>query len=93
MPVAHRITVKSGDINKTIESVTDIWKELNRQGATRNSLVVNIGGGMVTDMGGFAAATFKRGLRFVNIPTTLLASVDASVGGKTGINFNQYKMK
>ncbi len=88
---AHRITVKSGDINKTIESVTDIWKELNRQGATRNSLVINIGGGMVTDMGGFAAATFKRGLRFVNIPTTLLAAVDASVGGKTGINFNQYK--
>lgn len=54
-------------------------------------MVINIGGGVVTDMGAFAAATFKRGIRFVNVPTTLLAAVDASVGGKTGINFLQYK--
>ncbi len=60
-------------------------------GATRHSLLINVGGGMVTDLGGFAAATFKRGIRFVNVPTTLLAMVDASVGGKTGINFGDYK--
>jgi 3-dehydroquinate synthase len=60
-------------------------------GATRHSLLINLGGGMVTDLGGFAASTFKRGIRFINIPTTLLAMVDASVGGKTGINFNGLK--
>ena len=64
---------------------------LSNEGASRNSLLVNLGGGMVTDMGGFAGATFKRGLKTVNIPTTLMASVDAAVGGKTGINFNGLK--
>ena len=59
--------------------------------ATRHSLLINLGGGMVTDLGGFAAATFKRGIAYINIPTTLLAMVDASVGGKTGINFNGLK--
>lgn len=59
--------------------------------ASRNSLLVNLGGGMITDMGGFAGATFKRGIRTINIPTTLMASVDAAVGGKTGINFNGLK--
>lgn len=62
-----------------------------RTKATRYSLIINLGGGMVTDLGGFAASTFKRGLKFINIPTTLLAMVDASVGGKTGINFNGLK--
>ena len=64
---------------------------LSQQGATRHSLLINLGGGMVTDLGGFAAATFKRGISYINIPTTLLAMVDASVGGKTGINFNGLK--
>ena len=64
---------------------------LSENGATRNSCLINIGGGMVTDLGGFAASTFKRGIDFVNIPTTLLAQVDASAGGKTGINFNGLK--
>ena len=64
---------------------------LSTQGATRHSLLINLGGGMVTDLGGFAAATFKRGISYINIPTTLLAMVDASVGGKTGINFNGLK--
>ena len=64
---------------------------LSTQGATRHSLLINLGGGMVTDLGGFAAATFKRGIAYINIPTTLLAMVDASVGGKTGINFNGLK--
>jgi len=85
------ITIKSGDINKTLDSVQGVWKELQDAGATRNSVVINVGGGVVTDLGGFAAATFKRGMRVINVPTTLLGAVDASVGGKTGINFNGYK--
>ena len=85
------ITIPAGDQNKTLDSVAHVWTELQRLGATRHSLVVNLGGGMLTDLGGFAASTFKRGLRFINIPTTLLAMVDASVGGKTGINFGGLK--
>ena len=68
-----------------------LWSELQRLGATRHSLMVNLGGGMVTDLGGFAASTFKRGISYINIPTTLLSMVDASVGGKTGINFGGLK--
>lgn len=85
------ITVKAGDTHKDIEQVAYIWSRLSNEGASRNSLLVNLGGGMITDMGGFAGATFKRGLRTVNIPTTLMASVDAAVGGKTGVNFNGLK--
>ena len=65
----------------------EVWKHLSEGGATRHTLLINIGGGMVTDLGGFAASTFKRGINYINIPTTLLSMVDASVGGKTGINF------
>jgi 3-dehydroquinate synthase len=85
------ITIKAGDTHKDMEQVSAIWDVLSRNGASRNSLLVNIGGGMVTDLGGFAGATFKRGLHNLNIPTTLMASVDAAVGGKTGINFNGLK--
>ena len=85
------ITIPSGDTNKTLQSLTHVWQQLQQGGATRHSLLVNLGGGMVTDLGGFAASTFKRGITFVNIPTTLLAMVDASVGGKTGINFGGLK--
>lgn len=85
------ITVEPGDDNKNLDSLSRIWSGLISQGATRKSLVINIGGGVVTDMGGFAAATFKRGLRFINVPTTLLSAVDAAVGGKTGINFEGLK--
>ena len=88
---AKTITIKPGDTNKTLEALADVWKELSDNGATRHSCVINIGGGMVTDLGGFAASTFKRGVNFINIPTTLLAMVDASVGGKTGVNFNGLK--
>ena len=88
---AHLITIGAGDEHKTLQSLTHVWEELQRLGATRHSLLVNLGGGMVTDLGGFAASTFKRGLSLVNIPTTLLAMVDASVGGKTGINFGGLK--
>jgi 3-dehydroquinate synthase len=85
------ITTKAGDINKNLEALASIWKQLGLQHATRDSLLINVGGGVITDMGAFAAATFKRGIRFVNVPTTLLGAVDASVGGKTGINFNNLK--
>lgn len=88
---ARRIVVKAGDTHKNIESLTEIWRSLVEGGANRRSVVVNIGGGVVTDMGGFAAATFKRGVRFINVPTTLLSAVDAAVGGKTGINFDGLK--
>lgn len=80
-----------GESGKTLESVVGIWKKLENIGATRRSLILNIGGGVVTDLGGFAAATFKRGIRTVNFPTTLLGAVDAATGGKTGINFNGLK--
>lgn len=88
---AHVITIKPSDSNKTLESISHVWKELGNNGGTRHSCLINLGGGMVTDLGGFAASTFKRGINFINIPTTLLSMVDASVGGKTGINFNGLK--
>lgn len=88
---ATNITIPAGDTNKNVESLCHVWEQLGNNGATRRSLLVNIGGGMVTDLGGFAASTFKRGIRFINIPTTLLSAVDAAVGGKTGINFNGLK--
>jgi len=88
---ARIITVKPTDMHKDLETVVYVWTELGRHGATRHSCIINLGGGMVTDLGGFAASTFKRGLNFINIPTTLLAMVDASVGGKTGFNFNGLK--
>lgn len=88
---ASPITIATGDTNKSLDSLATVWTALQRGGATRHSLLINVGGGMVTDLGGFAAATFKRGIDFVNVPTTLLAMVDASVGGKTGINFGGLK--
>jgi 3-dehydroquinate synthase len=91
MKDAIEICIGAEDINKNIETLASVWKALGDQGATRHSLMVNLGGGMVTDLGGFAASTFKRGISYINIPTTLLAMVDASVGGKTGINFNGLK--
>ena len=88
---AQIITIGATDQNKTLGSLSHVWTELQRGGATRHSLMINLGGGMVTDLGGFAASTFKRGLNYINIPTTLLAMVDASVGGKTGVNFGGLK--
>lgn len=91
MKNAQRIVILATDTHKTLESLSHVWSELQRMGATRHSLMVNLGGGMVTDLGGFAASTFKRGIPYINIPTTLLSMVDASVGGKTGINFGGLK--
>ena len=83
--------IRSGEKNKNINSCIKIWDKLTSEKFDRNSLLVNLGGGVITDMGGFIAATYKRGIDFINIPTTLLAQVDASIGGKLGIDFNNYK--
>ena len=88
---AQLITIDSDDENKNLASLEYVWNAFQSGGATRHSLLINLGGGMVTDLGGFAAATFKRGINFINIPTTLLAMVDAAAGGKTGINFGGLK--
>ena len=88
---AKRVVIPADDSNKSLENLAYVWKFLTSNGATRHSLLLNLGGGMITDLGGFAAATFKRGIAYINIPTTLLGAVDAAVGGKTGINFEGYK--
>jgi len=81
----------SGESSKNIETCVEIWKVLTELGADRKSLIVNVGGGVVTDLGGFVASTFKRGIDFINVPTTLLAMVDASVGGKNGVDLGHLK--
>lgn len=91
MSGAQMITIGATDENKTLDSLVHVWTSLQQGGATRHSLMVCLGGGMVTDLGGFAASTFKRGIAYINVPTTLLSMVDASVGGKTGINFGGLK--
>lgn len=88
---AEIIELESGEENKTLDTCANVWATLTDLNVDRKSLVVNIGGGVISDLGGFAASTFKRGIPFVNIPTTLLSMVDASVGGKTGIDFNGIK--
>ena len=88
---ANIITIGAEDVHKNVETLVHVWQSLGDGAASRHSLMINLGGGMVTDLGGFAASTFKRGIKYINIPTTLLAMVDASVGGKTGINFNGLK--
>lgn len=85
------IVIEPGEKNKTLESANNIWKELINKKANRNDLLINIGGGLITDIGGFVAATYKRGIQFINIPTSLLGMIDASIGGKTGVNFNGFK--
>ena len=85
------IEIENGEINKTIETCTGVWNALSELNADRKSLLINLGGGVVTDLGGFVASTFKRGIKFINIPTTLLAMVDASVGGKTGVDLGVLK--
>jgi len=91
MADARLIVIGATDQHKNLDSLSHVWQQLQQLGATRHSLMVNLGGGMVTDLGGFAASTFKRGMAYINIPTTLLSMVDASVGGKTGINFGGLK--
>lgn len=81
------IIVKAGEQHKNLQTVQRIWKTLMKHHADRNALLVNLGGGVITDLGGFAASTYKRGIKFINVPTTLLGMVDAAIGGKTGIDF------
>ena len=85
------IEIPHGEINKSIESSQYIWKSLLENNCDRKALLINLGGGMITDIGGYVASVYKRGISFINIPTTLLAMVDAGIGGKTGINFNNVK--
>jgi 3-dehydroquinate synthase len=85
------IEIESGEIHKNIQTCTEIWSVLTELGADRKSIILNLGGGVITDLGGFIAATFKRGIDFINIPTTLLAMVDASVGGKNGVDIGVLK--
>jgi 3-dehydroquinate synthase len=93
-PVLHRglgreivpIVIPSGESSKNLSQVEEIWKEMLESGLDRHSLLVNLGGGVVCDLGGFAASTYMRGIDFLNVPTTLLAQVDAGIGGKTGID-------
>ncbi|HVV55755.1 MAG TPA: 3-dehydroquinate synthase [Mucilaginibacter sp.] len=85
------IEIDAGEESKNINSCVDIWEKLIGFGADRQSLLVNLGGGVISDLGGFAASTYKRGIDFVHVPTTLLSQVDASVGGKTGIDLDNIK--
>ena len=85
------IEMEAGEIHKTLDTCTQIWHSLSDLDGDRQSLIINLGGGVVTDLGGFVASTFKRGVRFVNVPTTLLSMVDASVGGKTGVDLGAIK--
>lgn len=83
--------IKSGEINKNIDNFIEIEKILTENGFDRNDLLIALGGGVVGDLGGFVASTYKRGIRFINVPTTTLSMVDSSIGGKTAINFLSYK--
>ena len=85
------IEIKSGEQNKNIDTCNLIWNQLTKNSFDRDSLLINLGGGVIGDMGGFCASTYKRGIEFIQIPTSLLAMVDASVGGKLGIDFNGLK--
>lgn len=88
---ATDIIIKAGEQHKNLQTVQRIWKTLMKHQADRNALLVNLGGGVISDLGGFAASTYKRGIKFINVPTTLLAMVDAAIGGKTAIDFGGVK--
>ena len=87
----HLIEIPAGEEYKTLASCDTVWTQLTQHRADRHAVLVNLGGGVVTDLGGFAAALYKRGIRFAQVPTTLLAQVDASAGGKTGVDFQGFK--
>lgn len=89
--VIEIIEIESGEINKNIDTCLGVWNALSELGADRKSLLINLGGGVITDLGGFVASTFKRGIDFIHVPTTLLAMVDASIGGKNGVDLGHLK--
>jgi len=86
-----KLTVPQGESSKSIEWTQKLWEELSENGGDRKSLMINLGGGVVTDLGGFVASTFRRGIDFINVPTTVLSMVDAAIGGKTGIDLGALK--
>lgn len=86
-----QLTISAGETYKTIATCLEIWKQLSENGADRKSLLINLGGGVVTDLGGFVACTYQRGIEFINVPTSLLAMADASVGGKNGVDLGALK--
>ncbi|MEJ2584387.1 MAG: 3-dehydroquinate synthase [Robiginitalea sp.] len=88
---AFPLSIPPGEIHKNLDTCMGLWKQLSEHGADRKSLLINLGGGVVTDLGGFVASTYQRGISFVNTPTTLLSMVDASVGGKTGVDLGTLK--
>ncbi len=88
---AKVIEISSGEASKSIQNAIVIWEKFTDLNLDRNSLILNLGGGVISDLGGFVATVFKRGLHYINIPTTLLAMIDASIGGKTGVNYKGYK--
>lgn len=85
------IEIEAGEIHKTIDTCVGVWNALSELNVDKKSLIINLGGGVVTDLGGFVASTYRRGLKYINVPTSLLAMVDASVGGKTGVDLNMLK--
>lgn len=85
------IEIEPGELHKNLDTCTQVWHALSELGADRKSLLINVGGGVVTDLGGFVASTYMRGVPFINVPTSLLAMVDASVGGKTGVDLGPLK--
>lgn len=91
LPSHTNITIPAGEVYKNIDTCCTIWQQLTQHNADRKALLINLGGGVIGDMGGFCAATYKRGIDFIQIPTTLLSQADASVGGKLGIDFSHYK--
>lgn len=91
LPIHKLMKIKSGETHKTLETCQQIWQAMTDYSLDRHALIIDLGGGVIGDMGGFCAATYKRGIDFIQIPTTLLSQVDASVGGKLGIDFNGFK--
>ena len=91
LPEHSSFIFEAGEVNKTLETCVKIWDWMTENSFDRKTLILNIGGGVTGDMGGFCASTYKRGIRFINLPTTLLSQVDASVGGKLGIDFKGFK--
>jgi len=85
------VEIEAGEVHKTIDTCSGVWNALSELGADRKSLLINLGGGVITDLGGFVASTFKRGISFIHVPTSLLAMVDASIGGKNGVNLGHLK--
>lgn len=88
---AHLITIPAGEQHKTIETASDVWKQLAAHNISRSGLLINLGGGVVTDLGGFVASTYKRGIETIHIPTTLMGMADAAIGGKTGVDLESIK--